>query len=129
MKRILWIFVAVLFLTGCGMNEERETDPEVVVDPEIVGQRVYEEQGEKLTIRNCSECHGVNFDGKLGPALNDIGSEMTPEQIKHAILNGIGTMPKQNLTEEEAQAITDWLSKQKKHMEEDYGGSGFEGKN
>lgn len=114
MKKVISALILTSILSGCGFNVEKKLDEEVVVDPEIVGRRAYEEQSEKLTIKNCSECHGVNLEGKMGPPLEDIGSEMTREQIKDAIINGIGTMPKQNVTEEQADAITDWLSNQKK---------------
>jgi len=116
MKKIClsFLIIGVLALTGCTSATEKDVEKEAVIDPEIVGQAAYEQQGEKLTIRNCSECHGKKLEGKIGPPLDDVGSEMSAEQIKKAILEGIGTMPKQEVTEEQAEAMTDWLSKQKK---------------
>ena len=119
-KVVLSLLVfGVLVLAGCSGLTEKDKETEAVLDPEIVGQAAYEEQGEKLTIRNCSECHGHKLEGRVGPPLDDVGSEMTPEQIKAAILEGIGTMPELEVTEEQAQAMTDWLSKQKKMHKSD----------
>ena len=116
MKKVVLSFLigGLLVISGCSGATEKDVEKEAVIDPEIVGKAAYEEQGEKLVIRNCSECHGHRLEGRVGPPLEDVGSEMSHDQIKKAILEGIGTMPEQEVTDEQAEAMTDWLSKQKK---------------
>ena len=67
----------------------------------------------------CFECHKLGgVGGNVGPALDDVGARLTPEQIRQQIvdptsLHPNSSMPPYNeLSESELQALVDFLSKQ-----------------
>ncbi len=65
---------------------------------------------EKLYKQNCSTCHGGNLEGNIGPALNNIGSELSKEDIEKIIAEGKGSMPSGIIKGEDASAVAEWLS-------------------
>ncbi|SEN95584.1 cytochrome c551/cytochrome c550 [Mesobacillus persicus] len=94
MKRFTVITaLSLLFLTGCGSNnsEVASSDPEVL----------YEQA--------CLACHGSNLQGAAGPAVTNMASKFTAEEVKTLIMDGVGMMPGDTLTEEQADIVTEWL--------------------
>ncbi|GIP24634.1 MULTISPECIES: cytochrome c [Paenibacillus] len=64
---------------------------------------------------NCISCHGDQLEGKVGPNLQKIGSQMTNEQIFTTITKGNGNMPsfKDKLKPEEIANVAEWLAAKK----------------
>nr|WP_237566452.1 cytochrome c [Paenibacillus sp. EZ-K15] len=60
-------------------------------------------------------CHGSQLEGKYGPSLQTVGSQLTEEEITNIISKGEGGMPAfgKRLEEEEIASISEWLSEQK----------------
>lgn len=70
--------------------------------------------GAKLIYRtSCASCHGENLNGNSGPDLSQIGTKLTPAELKTIILSGAGMMPSDLVTETEAKILANWLSGQK----------------
>ncbi|MDA3130725.1 c-type cytochrome [Aliibacillus thermotolerans] len=67
------------------------------------------EYGEELVNSNCISCHGENLEGASGPAIADVGSRLSEEEIIDISVNGIGSMPAGIANPEEAQAIAQYL--------------------
>ena len=63
--------------------------------------------------KSCSQCHGENLQGKVGPNLQQIGSKMSKKQILGQIKNGGGGMPANVITGQKAKKVAAWLSKKK----------------
>lgn len=65
--------------------------------------------------KNCMNCHGGNLQGGFAPALQNVGSKMSKDQIKQIIENGKGSMPAQKDYIEPAalDQLATWLSEKK----------------
>lgn len=63
---------------------------------------------------SCLNCHGTDLKGRMAPNTNltEVGSRMTAEEILQQISHGGELMPafKDKLSNEDIQALTDWLS-------------------
>lgn len=113
---LLWV------LTGCGGGTDQETQP-----PEQGGTPAQEEEApdtgdgaavdteiQALYNNNCASCHGTNLEGGFGPALTNIGSKYSKEEIDEIIKNGVGQMPAQTqLSDADRKALSEWLAEQK----------------
>lgn len=69
---------------------------------------------------NCFDCHSLNgVGGSTGPALDDVGSRLTPDRIKKQIRNPEAFNPESDmpafpdLSENDLQALAAFLGKQK----------------
>lgn len=63
--------------------------------------------------KSCSQCHGNNLQGKIGPSLQHIGSKKSKQQILSQIKNGGGGMPAGVIKGQKAEKVATWLSKKK----------------
>ncbi|MFF2093933.1 c-type cytochrome [Paenibacillus sp. NPDC058174] len=65
--------------------------------------------------KKCISCHGVDLQGRAGPSLQNVGSQLTEEEIYSIIANGRKGMPKfeKRLSEEELRSVARWLSEMK----------------
>ncbi|MCG1010172.1 cytochrome c [Salinicoccus sp. ID82-1] len=134
---ILMSFAMVLVLGACGGNSSDEgTDPDAVDE---TGTEQSEESTEESTEEessseegdsgaaagdaqlaqevyqqnNCMGCHGQNLEGGSGPALTDVGSRLSEDEIRTRIEEGGDGMPAGLVTdEEELDAVVQWLSSQ-----------------
>lgn len=70
-------------------------------------------QADELVKQNCASCHGQNLEGGAGPALQNVGSKLSKDEIENIILNGQGSMPKGLLAEDEAAVVAEWLAEKK----------------
>ena len=97
------IFGSALFLAACGSD-----------DSSTAGETT-ERTGEQIVIKSCSTCHGGQLQGRgSAPALNDVGSRLTEEEILDIIHNGTGKgMPGGLVKGEEAEKAAEWLAQQK----------------
>lgn len=69
---------------------------------------------EQVAQQRCATCHGGNLQGMGNtPALNDIGSRLSEEEILNVIENGQGGMPGGLVKGEEAEALAAWLAEKK----------------
>ncbi|MBT2216112.1 c-type cytochrome [Virgibacillus dakarensis] len=66
---------------------------------------------------SCASCHGADLSGGAGPALTDVGSKYSKEEIVDIIENGKegdqGTMPGGMATGDDVDLIASWLADQK----------------
>lgn len=104
MKKILLTaaFGSALLLAACGGGEQESN---ATPQPE----------GQKLVMKSCVSCHGGQLQGMRNtPALNDVGSRLSEEELLDIILNGTGGgMPGGLLKGEEAEKAAAWLAEQK----------------
>ncbi len=93
MKR-LWTVSALslLLLAGCSS-----------------GQKDTAMDGESLYNRSCAACHGTDLKGTSGPALLNLSSKYSEDQVNKIIKEGKNMMPGKLLTDEESQLVTKWL--------------------
>ncbi len=72
------------------------------------------DSSEQVAQQRCATCHGGNLQGMGNtPALNDVGSRYSEEEILDIILNGKGNMPPGLVQGEEAEALAAWLAEKK----------------
>jgi len=89
-------------VNGDGEGEDGEkSEEQATTDPE----KIYEQ--------NCLSCHGSDLSGQVGPSLETIGDKLSEDEIADIIKNGKGSMPAQQLGDEQVSAITSWLSEKK----------------
>jgi len=64
---------------------------------------------------SCTACHGVDMSGGGGPALTDVGSRLSADEIKEVIVGGRGTMPGGMFSgsDEELDQLAAYLAEQK----------------
>ncbi|WP_181350632.1 cytochrome c550 [Thalassobacillus sp. CUG 92003] len=66
---------------------------------------------EEIFQNNCAQCHGSDLSGGNGPALQDVGSSLSKDDILGVIQEGPGAMPANAVQGEEADLVAEWLSK------------------
>ena len=102
------IVLAILLLVGvtaCGNANENKNSGGNTSGTEADASTLYQQ--------NCAACHGNNLQGKNGPNLQKIGSELSKEQILKQIKNGGGGMPGNILSGEDADKVATWLAGKK----------------
>jgi mono/diheme cytochrome c family protein len=104
MKRIASLLLLTAGLLGCssGSSEQQVT----LVDKESNGYTLY--------TQNCAGCHGENLQGRSGPNLQHVGSQLTTDKLSQQIAQGAAGMPafKNKLDEAQITELATWLSKQ-----------------
>ncbi len=93
---------SALMLGACGGGDEKEEGASVDPNEQVAQQR-------------CATCHGGNLQGMGStPALNDVGSRLSEEEILEVILEGTSNgMPPGLVKGEEAEALAAWLAEKK----------------
>ncbi|MGD6967669.1 c-type cytochrome [Rossellomorea vietnamensis] len=118
MKKTLMAFLlgSTLVLGACGNNDDTASEeasdannPQEAADSAL-GNDI---DPEKIVNQKCSSCHGGDLSGGMGPALKNIGSELSADEILSVIQNGKGAMPKNIIEGDEAEAVADWLANKK----------------
>ncbi|MEG0259072.1 MAG: c-type cytochrome [Lysinibacillus sp.] len=100
------VFGSAIFLAACGGGDDKDSAKKG-------GETVSE--GEAVTMKSCVTCHGGDLQG-MGktPALNDVGSRLSEEEILAIINDGTTNgMPAGLLKGAEAEAAAAWLATQK----------------
>ena len=109
-KLVAVLFGSVLMLAACGGGDEEATP----TNEENGGEVTQSHDAEKIVQAKCSTCHGGNLEGQGNfPALNDVGSRLSEEEILNVIQNGQGGMPANIIEGAEAEVVAEWLSKKK----------------
>lgn len=106
-RLLLYLSLLMLaVLSGCSADARGH--------PSAADLAAISEQAETLYQANCLPCHGVNLDGGVGPALNEIGKKQSAKQMTAQILHGGRRMPgfQSRLTEDEVQILVQWLKAQ-----------------
>lgn len=100
------IFGSALFLAACGGGDE---------EPSSSNGDTAQADGEKIVMQSCATCHGGQLQGMGNtPALNDVGSRYSEDEILNIIVNGKGKgMPAGLIQDEDAAAAAAWLATQK----------------
>jgi mono/diheme cytochrome c family protein len=109
MVRGTWFAVGLTaVLMGCSGTDTTDPIDTDLVDTEVIDTEVALD-GAALFATHCSSCHAADGTG------TSIGADITGElgksdsQLKNVMLNGEGAMPAVAVTDEEAQAIVDWM--------------------
>lgn len=112
-KRWLAAFMlgSALMLGACGGNDSDNAKDNGSTNEES-GASV--DPSEKVAQQRCTTCHGGNLQGMGNtPALNNVGSRYSEEEILDIIENGKGNMPPGLVQGEEAKALAAWLAEKK----------------
>ncbi|WP_456273281.1 cytochrome c551 [Bacillus sp. AK031] len=112
-KKLLGILLgSSLLMAACGNAPDVSTD---ATNPQDAAENATSNQidAEKIVNQKCSSCHGGDLSGGMGPALKNIGSTLSYEEILSVIQNGKGQMPKGIIDGEEAEAVAEWLANKK----------------
>lgn len=68
---------------------------------------------EAIVKQSCVSCHGADLSGGVGPALNNVGSRLSKDEILNIIQNGKGGMPGGLISGADAEAVASWLAEKK----------------
>lgn len=98
------LFGAALVLGACGGSGD-EAD-----NGDDAGEATEASAGEEIYKKSCASCHGSDLEGGAGPALENVGSDHSADEIADIIDNGTGSMPAQNLDEDDRDELADWLA-------------------
>lgn len=87
--RGLAVAVALLAI-GCGDKGDDTASARV---DDILALSGDEASGASVYTGSCSGCHGTNGEGLTGPAMADVVSDNSDEEIVSVVLSGTGSMP------------------------------------
>ena len=103
---------SALTLGACGGDDSGTEDKDT--GSETTENGTTSDASEQVAQQRCATCHGGNLQGMGNtPALNDIGSRLSEEEILNVIENGQGGMPGGLVKGEEAEALAAWLAEKK----------------
>lgn len=94
--------LAVIIISYVGVNHRNaEQNPQESSSIDV--EAVFKNQ--------CASCHGDDLSGNGAPALSNVGSTLSEDEIKDIIINGTDNgMPAGLVNNEQAAAIAEWLS-------------------
>ena len=105
---------SALMLGACGGDDSGTEDKDKDTGSETTESGTTADASEQVAQQRCTTCHGGNLQGMGNtPALNDIGSRLSEEEILNVIENGQGGMPGGLVKGEEAKALAAWLAEKK----------------
>ncbi|MGG0720453.1 cytochrome c551 [Robertmurraya massiliosenegalensis] len=106
-KKLLALLMGTsLVLAACGGGDDEATDTGGGETASVNAEQIYNDKG-------CVACHGGDLTGGVGPDLSVAGGHLTVDEIKDVIVNGRGAMAAQNVSDEEADALAEWLAAKK----------------
>lgn len=112
------LFGAVLVLGACGGGDDTSTEEPAdngdtgTEEPADNGDAVDTAGGEEIYQNNCAMCHGADLSGGAGPELTDVGSNFSSDEIADIVENGTGSMPPQDVSGDDLDALVTWLEEQ-----------------
>ncbi|REB11175.1 cytochrome c [Sporosarcina sp. BI001-red] len=105
-KFLATIFGAALVLGACGGGGDDKAGDKDSAAGNVDADKVFQ--------ANCASCHGGNLEGGAGPALANIGGELSESEIHDTIENGkSGGMPGGLIKGDDLDAVAKWLSEKK----------------
>ncbi|WP_042356443.1 cytochrome c551 [Bacillus rubiinfantis] len=120
MKKWLYGIICILFvasLTACGGGSDKDTSKDNNTTTENTADKAPASNtaadGDKVFQATCAACHGNDLKSGYAADLDKIGSKYSKDEILDIIHNGKGQMPKQNLSDEDADAVATWLAGKK----------------
>ncbi|SDM44268.1 cytochrome c551 [Psychrobacillus sp. OK028] len=115
-KLLALIFGAGLVLAACGGgndNDNADTSTGTSTNTGTTTETASVD-AEKIVSAKCISCHGQNLEGQGNfPALKDVGSRLSQDEILNVIENGRGAMPGGIISGDEAKAVAEWLAAKK----------------
>lgn len=112
MKKVLLsaVFGSAIFLAACGGGDKEAKPAE-----DKSGEATEVAAGESIAKKSCVSCHGGELQGQGNtPALNNIGSTLSEEEILDVIENGTDKgMPGGLISGDDAKEVAAWLATQK----------------
>lgn len=109
-KWLAVVFGSALFLAACGGGDEDNNKD----NGNNASGDTSQAEIEKVAQQKCATCHGGNLQGMGNfPALNDVGSRLSQDEILDIITNGKNKMPGGLIKGEEAEAMAKWLAEKK----------------
>ncbi|KIL46021.1 cytochrome c550 [Jeotgalibacillus campisalis] len=100
-------FGVVFFMSIQGLNESEEAAEEEGSGEEAGGGDFDPEAHYQST---CIGCHGENYEGGTGPALEGVGERLDESEIADIMLNGKGAMPGGQVDDANADAMAEWVA-------------------
>ncbi|WP_176222072.1 cytochrome c551 [Tuberibacillus sp. Marseille-P3662] len=112
-RKLLVIGIASLglVLSGCGSSGDESSSEDS--SNGSTSESTSSASAEKIFSNNCTSCHGDNLEGASAPALKNIGSELSQDEISDQIKNGGGGMPPGLISDDKAEKVASWLAKKK----------------
>lgn len=110
MKKLLMsiIFGTFLVLGACGGDGGGSEEP-----ADNGGATVDTAEAETIFKENCASCHGDDLSGASGPALTDVGSNLSKDEIKTQIEEGGNGMPPNLVSGDDLETLSAWLAEKK----------------
>lgn len=107
------LFGTTLILGACGGGDDTSEPAEETPSEAPAGEESAVD-AEQIVNQNCISCHGENLEGQGNfPALNNVGSRLSEDEILTVILEGKGQMPPSIIEGAEAEAVAAWLADKK----------------
>jgi mono/diheme cytochrome c family protein len=106
------ILVVLLIILGIGLlvfgiQQVRMADPYV---RQVLSTQGHIDQGHAIFQMNCSGCHGLNGNGKVGPSLKGVGDRRSKISLIHQVTSGnTPPMPKFQASPEEMADLLSYL--------------------
>jgi len=109
------IFATMLVLAACGGGANDGNNDNGAADNNAADNNNSEEtadsgDGEEVYKENCASCHGDDLSGNVGPALDNVGSDHSVDDIKQVIEDGQGSMPAGIVSGDDEDAVAEWLA-------------------
>lgn len=112
-KLLAVLFGAVLVLGACGGGDSNGDSNKDGNDNGNNNAATNVSSGEEIYKNKCAGCHGEDLGGIAGPALTEIGSKYSAADLADIIENGIGGMRPVNMSDEDREALSEWLASKK----------------
>lgn len=102
---LITLLVMLMILAACGNESANDS----------AGSKggTTQSEAEKVFQNNCAYCHGSDLSGGAGPALTEVGSRYTEEEIAEIIINGKKAMPEGLVEGEKVELLASWLAQKK----------------
>ncbi|MEW9500450.1 cytochrome c550 [Jeotgalibacillus marinus] len=103
-------FGVVFFMSIKGLGDNEDIAGEEDGAGEEAGGTDFDPEG--YYEQTCIACHGDAYDeaGGAGPSLLGVGEELSVEEIRDILVNGIGAMPAGQVDEANADAMAEWVA-------------------
>ena len=100
--------LAIVIVAGMGVGQREALQADQNGEGPV--EEAASDDPQALYDANCLSCHGADLSGGMGPDITDVGSKMSVEEISEIIQKGRGGMPAIQVSVEEADLISEWLS-------------------